>query len=152
MLWDGDCGFCARFARWVERNDRGGRLRVIPYQQAPAPPMTPALASACAEAVHVVTARGRVFRGGRAVLFVLGVLGWHRAARFFSRKPLIWAVEAGYDLVAAHRPFFDRLLCGWRGGGPARTGRTNVRTIARKPENSGSPHACRHRSVASTSN
>ena len=114
VLWDGECGFCARFARWAERKDRRRRLRVIPYQHAPTSPMTPALASACAEAVHVVTARGRVLRGGRAVLFVLGVLGWRRAARLFSRKPFVLAVEWGYDVVAAHRPFFDRLLSGWR--------------------------------------
>lgn len=112
LLWDGECGFCGRFVRWVQRNDRRGRFRTVPCQEAPAPPMTPELRHACATAAHVVTARGRVLSGGRASLFVLGTLGWRRAARFLSRRPLLWAVDRGYALVAAHRPFFDRLLFG----------------------------------------
>lgn len=114
VLWDGECGFCARFARWAERNDRRGRLRVVPYQQAPSPPMTPAIATACAQALHVETARGTTLRGGRAVLFILGTLGWRRMARLLSRWPLVLAVDRGYDIVAAHRPSFDRLFFRWR--------------------------------------
>ena len=35
VLWDGECGLCRRFAEWVEREDRGQRFRVVPFQQAP---------------------------------------------------------------------------------------------------------------------
>lgn len=72
--------------------------------------MTPALHRACARAVHVVTPDGRVLRAGRASLFVLERIGYRRQARLLTVPPLIWAVELGYRLVAANRPFFARLF------------------------------------------
>ena len=110
MLWDGECGMCSRAARWIERHDNAGRFRVVPYQDAPAPPMTPRLRRACARAVQVVTDDGRVLSAGRASLFVLEHLGRRRLARSLSIPPLIWAVEAGYWLVARNRRFFSWLL------------------------------------------
>jgi predicted DCC family thiol-disulfide oxidoreductase YuxK len=110
VLWDGRCGFCARCIAWAERRDRAGRLRFLPYQDAPTPPMSPRLHRACARAVHVVTPDGRVLRAGRAALDVLDQLGWHRTARLLAVPPLIWLVEVGYRVVADHRPFFSRLV------------------------------------------
>ncbi len=81
VLWDGDCGFCRRSVEWIARHDDAGRFRLVPYQDAPAPPMTPALRAAAPHAVHVVTADGRVLRAGRAFLHVLDRLGWHATAR-----------------------------------------------------------------------
>ena len=72
--------------------------------------MTPALRAACARAVHVVTADGRVLRAGRAALFVLQQIGYERWAALLSVPPLIWCVEPGYRLVAANRAFFSRFL------------------------------------------
>lgn len=72
--------------------------------------MTPALAAACAEAVHVVTADGKILKAGRAVLFVLEVLGYRRFARLFAKRPLIWGVEAGYRLVARYRGLLARFF------------------------------------------
>jgi hypothetical protein len=46
---------------------------------------------------------------------VLARIGWPRAARVASRRPLIWLVEAGYWVVARNRPFFARFL--FRGEG-----------------------------------
>jgi len=70
--------------------------------------MTPALAAACADAVHVVTADGRVLRAGRAVLFVLEQLGW--PVRLLALPPLIWPIEWLYRVVARNRAFFSRFL------------------------------------------
>ena len=70
--------------------------------------MTPALYRDCARAVHVVTARGEVLRAGNASLFVLERIGYRWQARLLRLPPLIWAVEAGYRVVADHRPFFAR--------------------------------------------
>jgi hypothetical protein len=72
--------------------------------------MTPALYAACVRAVHVVAAEGRVLRAGRACLFILDQIGYHRFARLFSRRPLIWATELGYWLVARNRAFIGRFL------------------------------------------
>lgn len=70
--------------------------------------MTPELRAACAIAVHVVTADGRVLRAGRACLCVLERTGWGWFARLLSLPPLVWLVEGGYRVVATHRPFFAR--------------------------------------------
>ena len=110
LLWDGNCDFCRRAAGWVERRDRGRRFRVAPYQEAPSPPMTPALREACQRAVHVIRADGRVLAGGRAWIFVLHRLGWRRTARVLARWPLRSLVELGYRVVAANRPLFGRFL------------------------------------------
>ncbi len=73
--------------------------------------MTPALYAACARAVHVVTADGTtVLRAGRAALFILEQIGWGWKARLLMRPPFIWAVELGYRIVAANRPFFARFF------------------------------------------
>lgn len=72
--------------------------------------MTPALYRACARAVHVITPAGRVLRAGRAGLYVLGLLGWPNLARALAAPLFVWAVEAGYRLVATHRAFFGRVL------------------------------------------
>jgi predicted DCC family thiol-disulfide oxidoreductase YuxK len=110
LLWDGDCGFCRRSVRWAERHDSGQAFRAIPYQQAPSPPMTPALRRACTQAVHVVTADGTVLRAGRACLWVLQRTGYPVLARVLSFPPLVWAVEVGYWLVARNRRLASRVL------------------------------------------
>ena len=103
LLYDGDCGFCTRVAAWVAERDRHGRLRVVAYQQAPSPPMTPALRAACTEAVHVVTPAGRTVRGGDAAIYTLGALGLRGLARLLWLRPLRDLVGFGYGIVARNR-------------------------------------------------
>ncbi len=83
-------------------------FEAVPYQEAPRPPMTDALAERCARAVHVLTPDGTLLAGGRASLFVLERIGFPRLARLLRWRPLVWAVEAGYRLVARHRGCFAR--------------------------------------------
>lgn len=83
---------------------------MLPYQQAPSPPMTPAVAEACAKAVHVVRADGEVLRAGRACLYALEQTGWRPLARLLSLPPFISVVELGYSIVARNRSFFARFL------------------------------------------
>ena len=109
LLWDGTCGFCRRSVEALERRDTKHLFLALPYQEAPSPPMTPALWAACARAVHVVTQEGEVLRAGRAALYVLGRLGHPTWARVLSVPPLVWAVEFGYWLVARNRAFFSRV-------------------------------------------
>ena len=85
-------------------------MHAVPYQQAPRPPMTDALAAQCAQAVHVITPEGAVLRAGRASVDVLGRIGWRCTAALGSRRPLVWLVEAAYWAVARNRPFFGRFL------------------------------------------
>ncbi|MCS7308648.1 MAG: DCC1-like thiol-disulfide oxidoreductase family protein [Armatimonadota bacterium] len=106
LFWDGECAFCQRCAEWVQRRDRERRFLVVPYQQAPSPPMDEGLRAACEQAVQVLRADGTLLGAGRAVLFVLEELGY-RWARWFGRKPLIYVVERAYRWVARHRGLFS---------------------------------------------
>jgi predicted DCC family thiol-disulfide oxidoreductase YuxK len=110
LLWDGECGFCRRSVQWAERHDSGHAFRAVPYQEAPSPPMTPALRTATARAVHVITPEGRVLRAGRACLWVLERTGYPLLARLLSLPPLVWGVEVGYWLVARNRRLASRIL------------------------------------------
>ncbi|MBV9468010.1 MAG: DUF393 domain-containing protein [Abitibacteriaceae bacterium] len=110
ILWDGECGFCRRVIHWVLHRDKKQRFEALAYQEAPSPPMTPELAAACAQAVHVIKTDGIILRAGRATLFILEQLGWVPLARLLLCPPLIWLVELGYRLIANHRMFFSRFF------------------------------------------
>lgn len=112
LLWDGECGFCRRCVEWVERCDREKRIRVLPFQDAPTPPMTAELRVRSQKAIQLIHPDGRITSAGRASLDVLRLLGWRKTAAFFRRPPLIWAVEGGYRLVARSRGIVSRLLPG----------------------------------------
>ena len=119
LFWDGDCGFCRRSVDWVRRHDAKGSFRIVPYQDAPRPPMTDELAARCAHAMHVLTDDGRLHAAGRASLFVLERVGWPRLARVLAHPPLVWAVELGYRAVARHRGRVSRWLGRRAPDGPA---------------------------------
>lgn len=110
LLWDGRCGFCRRSAQWVGRQDTEGQFEILPYQDAPAPPMTEALRRRCAHAAHVITTGGEVIGAGRALLFIIRALGWPRLAWILSLPPLVWAIEVGYWIVARNRMIFSRFM------------------------------------------
>ena len=116
VLWDGNCGFCRRCVRWVEAQPRGGRYTAVPYQQAPRPPMTDALADACSRAVHVVLPGGEILRGGDAVLWVLADLGWP-GARILRLWPFLPVVRVVYGIVARNRLAFSRWFFPCEDGG-----------------------------------
>jgi predicted DCC family thiol-disulfide oxidoreductase YuxK len=97
-------------AAWCRRHDHEQRLDFVPSQEGPPAVMTPAMVEASEKAVQVVTADGRQISAGRAVLFILGQLGWTRLERFLSWPPLLFFVELGYQLVAGHRVFFSKIL------------------------------------------
>jgi predicted DCC family thiol-disulfide oxidoreductase YuxK len=98
-------------AAWVGRRDTEQSFAIVPYQEAPSPPMTPALYEACKRAIHVVRPDGSVLRAGRGVLYVLARIGWHPwLVRFASWPPMIWFVELGYYVVAHNRVFFSKLM------------------------------------------
>src|SRR2546421_3738669 len=110
VFWDGTCGFCRRAVDWIKRQDRHDRLFPVPYQVAPRPPMTEALARRCAHAIHVLTPEGVVLSAGRASLYLMDAVGWRRFSAVFSTRPLIWLVEAAYRVVAGRRQWFSRFL------------------------------------------
>jgi predicted DCC family thiol-disulfide oxidoreductase YuxK len=110
VFWDGDCGICGQSVQWIRKRDKRSLFQVIPYQDAPEPPMTPELQKACKNAMHVVTAEGQIYRAGRACLFILEKLGWGIVARWLALPPMIWLVEIIYRLIANNRHRLSRLF------------------------------------------
>ena len=110
VLWDGDCGFCRRGIRWFQKRDSRGQLQMVPYQDAPSPPMTPELAVACEKALYIVHPDGQMTRAGRAILYLVETIGYPRTAHFLGSIPFVWAIEMGYWLVARNRPIASRFL------------------------------------------
>ena len=49
-------------------------------------------------------------RAGRAVLYLLGIIGYRWLVWPLRFPPLIWLVEIGYQIVARNRRFFARFL------------------------------------------
>ena len=96
----------------MEVRDAAGRIRALPYQDAPFPPMTEALRARCQRAVQLVLPDGRILSAGRAVLGVLSLLGWRRRAAALSFPPLVWAVEGVYWFIARNRNWVGRIFTG----------------------------------------
>jgi len=105
LVWDGECGFCRRWAAWLVRN-AGGQLDSVPYQRLGERVATPSNLD-FPNYVHLFLPDGRVLRGGAAALHALS-LQPHRLARW----PLVahqriagiaCVVELAYRLVARHR-------------------------------------------------
>lgn len=109
LLWDGECELCRRAVRWIEERDREERFLAIPYQATPEPLVGREIKEAAAHTVHVVRTDGQVLTSGRASLYVLDALG-HRWTRALTAPPLVWLVEAGYQLVSHNRHRLSRLL------------------------------------------
>ena len=81
----------------------------MPAQQMPSPPMTPELAQACDEAVHIVCPDGTLLRAGYGSLYVLRSVGWWWVTPLMW-PPLLWLVELAYWCIARNRIFFSRFL------------------------------------------
>jgi predicted DCC family thiol-disulfide oxidoreductase YuxK len=117
LIWDGDCGFCANAVAWFTDRDRERCFQPVMAQTCPSPPMTDARRDLATRAMIVVTRDGRKIIGGRAVLFVLREIGWRPAlVGLASRRPFLWAVGAGYRVVARYRQLFSHIL--FRRDGP----------------------------------
>ena len=81
---------------------------MVPYQDAPAPPMTEELREQCARVLHVLTADGRIRRADDAVIYIYEQLGYD-AVSLLRWPPLKWLTGPGYSLVANNRRMFAKL-------------------------------------------
>lgn len=116
MLWDGDCGFCAR---WIKRWQRftAGKVEYIPYQSLEADEKGrlkkfPALfVGDCEKSVQLVLPDGSVYSGAEAVFRSLAIGGKKGWLRLYRRFPGFQFVsEKVYRLIANHRPFFSKFF------------------------------------------
>jgi predicted DCC family thiol-disulfide oxidoreductase YuxK len=77
VFFDGECGLCDRFVRFLLRRDRAGRLRFAPLQGALAREALPPLGGRPEDldTVYLLTRDGRLLVRSAAVLFAVAALG-----------------------------------------------------------------------------
>ena len=102
LVYDGECEFCSRLARWVELHDRDGRVRVRPNQE---PGLIEALGLTREEvdrASWAVEKGGRRYEGAAGMSRVLRELGggWRVLASLYSVPPVGWVEDRYYRRVA----------------------------------------------------
>ncbi len=110
LVFDGDCGFCRSWVGYW-RAFSGDRVEYQPYQSvAENFPSIPV--KQFSQAVHLILPDGQYFSGAEAVFQLMAITPGHGAALFlYDRLPGFAAVcEAGYQWVAAHRSFSEKLL------------------------------------------
>jgi predicted DCC family thiol-disulfide oxidoreductase YuxK len=114
LLFDGECGVCAAFARWASRRDRHGQFTFLPYQAVPAEELasvglTP---KQCSQRLYIITRRGRVLGGVFGLnAFLLHLPRWRFLALFAVVVPPLLLLEmALYALIATSRHRISRWL------------------------------------------
>jgi predicted DCC family thiol-disulfide oxidoreductase YuxK len=105
LVYDGECEFCSRLARWVQHRDREHRVLVKPSQE---PGLIEGLGLTREEvgrAAWAVEPGGRTFEGAAAINRVLRELGggWSLAASLYGVAPIGWVEGAYYKRVARRR-------------------------------------------------
>jgi predicted DCC family thiol-disulfide oxidoreductase YuxK len=111
LLYDGQCAFCLRWVRRLQRWDRDGALDFVAAAERGRVAGLPDIsAAALDQSMHLVTPDGAVYAGGRAVPVLLRYLPGGRWLRPWFRLPgVAWATDRGYRWVAARR---HRFGCG----------------------------------------
>jgi predicted DCC family thiol-disulfide oxidoreductase YuxK len=104
LVYDGECDFCTRLARWVERHDRRGTISARPNQE---PGLIESLGLTRAEvdrASWTVEKDGR-FEGAAGINRVLRELGggWLVAGSLYLVPPIAWVEDRYYKRVARRR-------------------------------------------------
>lgn len=95
LLYDGDCGVCAAFARFVAWADRKGRMRVLPVQAVEARPLLAGWSEErIAEAAHLALPDGWVASGAEALGGVLDRLPLVGSVHRRMARPRIRRVDA----------------------------------------------------------
>jgi predicted DCC family thiol-disulfide oxidoreductase YuxK len=104
LVYDGDCEFCSRLARWVERRDRG-RVSVRPSQEPGLIAWLGLTREEVARASWAVEPGGRRFEGAAAISRVLRDLGggWRLLGALYLFPPAGWLEDRYYARVAWRR-------------------------------------------------
>lgn len=105
LLFDGNCRFCTRSAKRLERQFGKERLRLENFQEDGVLARHPDLTyDACMKKMHVVDPEGRVYRGAGAVARIYRMtrgIGW---VTFLYYVPVLRQLaDLGYALIAKYR-------------------------------------------------
>jgi predicted DCC family thiol-disulfide oxidoreductase YuxK len=111
VLYDGDCNFCRRTVRRLQRLDRDDRLALVPYQDREVAEFFAWLSrDALEDTLHVVSPAGEVWTGARAVERLVPLLRGGRVPALIFRLPLVRPLaDRVYRWIARNR---HRLGCG----------------------------------------
>jgi len=111
LVYDGECRFCRACVRLVERWDVHRRVRVVPFQDAGALAVLPAIPRPALEAaMQLVSPADEVRAGAEAAPALLGLLPGGGVLALMFRLPGFPALAARvYAVVARNR---HRLGCG----------------------------------------
>ncbi len=108
LVYDGECDFCARLARWVGRKDLRGLVQVRLNQE---PGLIDRFGLSREEvdrAAWVVEPGGRKFEGAAAINRVLAEFGgvWSALAHLYAVPPIRWVEDRYYARVARRRAWW----------------------------------------------
>jgi predicted DCC family thiol-disulfide oxidoreductase YuxK len=106
LVYDGDCEFCARLARWVERHDRRGRVVVRPNQEAGIESL--GLTREEVDRASWAVERGGRFEGAAGINRVLRELdgGWRVLGSLYLAPPIGWLEDRYYARIARRRSWW----------------------------------------------
>ncbi len=106
LIFDGDCGFCRRQVRWIQRHDARGLIAPVPLQVADLDRYGVSRAAA-EEAMHLVAPSGTVWRGAAAARELLRLLpGIRHLVWVFHIPGVMFVAERVYRWVARRRHRF----------------------------------------------
>ena len=108
LVYDGECVFCERLARWVEGRDRRGRIAARPNQEAGLIERLGLSREEVARASWAVDPGGGRFEGAAGVNRVLRELGggWAAVAWLYQVPPVRWVEDSYYTRVARKRSWW----------------------------------------------
>jgi len=108
LVYDGECEFCTRLARWVERQDRRGRVSVRANQEAGLIESLGLTREEVGRAAWAVERGGRKFEGAAAINRVLRELGgvWSMLGSLYRVEPVRWVEDRYYSRVARRRTWW----------------------------------------------
>jgi predicted DCC family thiol-disulfide oxidoreductase YuxK len=108
LVYDGECEFCTRLARWVERRDRRGRVSARPSQEPGLIERLGLSQEEVARASWTLEPGGRRFEGAAAINRVLRELGgfWAVLASLYGVPPVRYVEDRYYARVAKKRAWW----------------------------------------------
>lgn len=108
LVYDGECEFCTRLARWVERHDRAGRIEVKPNQEPGLIERLGLSREEVARASWAVEPGRRRLEGAAGINRVLRELGggWRALASLYGASPIRWVEDRYYTRVARRRAWW----------------------------------------------
>jgi predicted DCC family thiol-disulfide oxidoreductase YuxK len=108
MVYDGECEFCGRLARWVRRRDARGLVEVRPNQEAGLIERLGLTRAQVDRASWAVEAGGAKFEGAAGINRVFRELGglWAVVGALYRVPPIGWVEDRYYRRVARRRAWW----------------------------------------------